>query len=499
MQYEDDPDKSLTGLYRIEPGPAYTVESVTVEPAEFSALLDENAVGEGDVLDAALVLADQKALSSAIQKGHCYFSLRVKNAVILDKASHTARLRYDVEAAAEGHFGPVIFTGESSVKTSYLQQLVPWKEGECYRQEKIEQFRATLLESGLFVKADAVLPDAPDSDGTVPVEITLQDRAQRTIRAGTSYYTDEGVGLSLGWEHRNYFGAAEKLSIGLNLSMLKQSLEADLLKPLFLRKDQSLSLKTALRRQDTDAFEETGFDIGGNIIRKFHPRLTGSTGVKLSLTEITEENNLQNDSTLYGLLSFPTSLTFDNRNNALDPHRGWLLNAAVTPFMDVLGESDPFVKLQLGASTYLSFDEENRYILALRATYGSILGSGKFDIPPTERFYAGGGGSVRSFGYQEIGPKDSDGDPLGGRSMVTGSAEMRVKFTDTIGAVAFVDAGSVSDNSVTAMDDLAVGAGMGLRYYTSFGPLRFDVAVPLTAKEDLERSYQFYISIGQAF
>ncbi len=497
--YEDHPDTALSGQYRVEPGPLYTIAKLSVEPKEFAGLIESDTVKVGAVLDAAAVLAHQQNLSKAVQKDHCYFSLNVKNAVVLDKKSHTGSLVYTVDAAAEGNFGSLIFSGHQTVKLSYLDQLVTWKEGDCYRQEKIESLRARLLETGLFVKADVILPDAPDADGLVPVEIVLQERAHRTLRAGSSYYTDEGVGVTLGWEHRNYFGAAEKLSASLNLSSLKQSFDVNLLKPFFLRKDQSLSLNTSLRRQDTDAFEEFGLDLGGNVIRKFNNRLSGSTGVGLTLTEITEDNNVNDESILYGLVSFPNSLTFDNRNDKLDPHRGWLLTAAMTPFVDVLGESDPFFKMQFGASTYLSFDEDHKYILALRAAYGSILGSGQFDIPSTERFYAGGGGSVRGYGYQEVGPKDSDGDPLGGRSMVTGSAELRLKFTDTIGGVAFVDAGSVSEESFAKMDALAVGAGVGLRYYTSFGPLRFDIATPLTQKDDLEQSYQFYISIGQAF
>lgn len=499
VTYQDNPDEALSGEYQVQPGPVYTIAKINVEPQEFATLLESEIVKAGAVLDAAAVLLEQQNLSRAVQKDHCYFSLSVKNAVILDKKNHTASLTYTVDAAAEGNFGPLTFTGHETVKDRYLEQLASWREGRCYRQEKVEDLRASLLETGLFVKADAILPDAPDENGLVPVEIVLQERAHRTLRAGASYYTDEGPGISLGWEHRNFFGAAEKLSASLNLSALKQSLDLDLLKPFFLRKDQSLSLNATLRRQDTDAFEEFGLDLGGNVIRKFNKRLSGSTGIGLTLTEITEDNNVQDESALYGLVSFPNSLTFDNRNDKLDPHRGWLLTAAVTPFIDVLGESDPFLKVQLGASTYLSFDEEDKYILALRAAYGSILGSGQFDIPPTERFYAGGGGSVRGYGYQEVGPKDSDGEPLGGRSMVTGSAELRLKFTDTIGGVAFVDAGSVSEESFANMDALAVGAGVGLRYYTSFGPLRFDIATPLTQKDDLEQSYQFYISIGQAF
>ena len=105
---------------------------------------------------------------------------------------------------------------------------------------------------------------------------------------------------------------------------------------------------------------------------------------------------------------------------------------------------------------------------------------------------------MRGFGYQEVGPYEDD-RPTGGRSIVTGSTELRYKFTDTLGGVTFIDAGSVSDSVTPDLDNLSFGVGVGLRYYTDFGPLRFDVAVPLNQKDELDQNYQFYISIGQAF
>lgn len=499
VEYVDDPDTKFTGEYHVIPGPQYVIENRAVEPDVYAGFLTPDDVKAGDVLDAAAALTTQKNLYDAIAKDRCFFSLDIKNAVVLDKVNHTATLTYDVAAGAEGNFGPVTFTGQTSVKESYLAKLVPWKEGDCFRRERIESLREKLLESGLFVRAEVVLPAAPNENGLVPLEIQITERAHRTLRAGLSYYTDEGVGAVLGWQHRNFFGAAEKLSATLNLSTLKQSLDIDLTKPFFWRKDQSLTVSTALRRQETEAYDELGMDFGAKINRNFHKRLNGSAGVNLTVTRIAEENNLNREEKTYGLLSFPGSLTFDNRNNKLEPLRGWLITTSLTPFLDVLGESDPFIKAQVLASTYVSLDDDGRSVVALRAGLGSIIGGDTFNVPPTERFYAGGGGTVRGYGYQEVGPKDSAGDPVGGRSVVTGSVEFRHKITDTIGAVAFVDAGSVSEDSYPDMSDLAIGAGLGARYYTSFGPLRFDIAVPLTQKETLDQNYQFYISIGQAF
>lgn len=499
VTYIDDAAKPLTGKYDIEAGQKYTISSVTVTPPEYAALFNRRHVDAGKPLDAQHVLDAQSALAVRAQKGHCYFNFNITNAVTLDNANATGALTLTVAAGPEAKFGPITFTGETSARQSYLRKLARWKEGACYRPERIERLKTRFLETGLFTRAAAVIPDAPLPDGSVPVEIRLADRAHRTVRAGVNYYTDEGPGALLGWEHRNFFGAAEKLSVDLGISGLKQSLDVELQKPYFLRNDQTLYLNSALRRQDTDAYEEVAANLGAGIDRRFSKRLNGSTGLALTLSRISEKNELNEEDRVFGLVSLPTSLTYDNRDDALNPTEGWNITGGVTPFADVLGESQPFLKTQITASTYFSFDRESRYILAMKAGFGSILGTDNFNIPPTERFYAGGGGSVRGFAYQSIGPKDSDNNPLGGRSIVTSSTEFRTRFTEKIGGVAFVDAGSVSDQVYPDMDQLAIGAGVGFRYYTDFGPLRFDIALPMTQKDETDESFQFYLSIGQAF
>ena len=495
LEYVDNAEEPLSGTYQINRGAQYIVSALKVEPESAAELFNYEIIHEGDALEALQVLQAQKSLRDSIQKDSCYFSLKVDHAVELDRKNKSAILEYSAEIGQPAEFGPVTFEGQETVELPYLQKLSTWKEGDCFRQEKITALRTKLLESGLFVAADSVLPDAPDENGRVPVTIKLKERVHRTIKAGASYYTDEGPGILLGWEHRNILGQGEKLETELKLSSINQSLNADLTKPFFIRKDQSLTLSTAIRQQDTDAYEELALDLGAHIKRQFHKRLSGDVGVRFTFSEITDED----DTRTYGLVSFPVGLAFDNRDNQLDPHKGWYLTGGAEPFYDVLGESDPFTKLELGARTYLSISDKPDVVLALRANAGSIVGGATSNVPATERFYAGGGGSIRGFGYQQVGPFDSEGDPTGGRSMFTGSTELRYKITDTIGAVTFVDAGSVSESAVPDMDNFSIGAGAGLRYYTGFGPLRFDIAVPLNQKENLDRDYQFYISIGQAF
>jgi translocation and assembly module TamA len=128
------------------------------------------------------------------------------------------------------------------------------------------------------------------------------------------------------------------------------------------------------------------------------------------------------------------------------------------------------------------------------------VGASADRIAPTRRFYAGGGGSVRGYSYQAIGPRDLNNDPVGGRSLAEAAVEARFRFgsTNQFGLVPFVDAGTISSAMLPAMGDVRVGAGIGLRYYTSFGPIRVDVGTPLNPQPGDPR-IGVYVSLGQAF
>lgn len=482
------------GEFQISSGPLYTISGVEIIPAAFSGRLNAPDIAAGKPLDAATILRAQKDLYEAIQKDHCYYRLSVTHEALAGAPEKSAFITYKIETGAEAKLARPTFQGQKSVKLSYLNKLVPWEEGACFKQDKIETLKSKFLETGLFSSVKSALPDQPDENGLVTPEIILQERTHRRISAGASYYSDEGAGATLSWSHINFLGAAENFKAALNLSQIKRSLSTDFTKPFFLHPNQELNLNATVTQQDTDAYDETSIDFSGRLKRKVGRHWKLSTGAKISISRIEDQESTKN----YGLISLPNSLVFDTRDKALDPHRGSLLNVTAEPFFDAFGESDPFTKIEAGARHYFAFGTKRDIILALRANSGSLIGASSGSTPATERFYAGGGGSVRGYGYQEVGPFQ-DRKPEGGRSFTTGSTELRMKFTQNIGAVAFIDAGSVSEKTFPDMDNLAIGAGVGARYYTGFGPIRFDLAVPLTEKKNIDQNYQFYISIGQAF
>ena len=484
---------AVDGTFLIRPGKKYTISSVTTQPAKFGEFTDELGIEEGKPLDSAAVLKAQNTILRKIGKDKCFFSLNARNKVILDRSDKTAEVTFVVEAGDEAEFGTLTYEGNETVRNSYLKKLFPWEEGACFRRDKIDSLRQSLIVTGLFSRAEVLLPETVPADGVIPVKVILKERAQRSVKVGATFYTDEGLGLEFGWEHRNFFGAAEKLKASLELSLLEQTLDVELTKPYFMRRDQSLSVNAFISREDTDAFEEISIGTGARINRKLTKHLSASVGTEIKLTNIDEENG---EKQTFALLSGPSSLTYDSRDNSLDPTKGWQIRGVIEPFVDLFGESQPFIKMQALASHYLKVT--NNLVWANRINLGSIAGAENDDIPASERFYAGGGGSIRGFGYQEVGPQEND-DPTGGRSLVELSTEFRYKFTDSMGMVAFVDAGQVTEDVSPKFNDLSVGVGVGFRYYTDFGPLRFDIATPLTDGDTVDSNYQIYLSIGQAF
>lgn len=497
VRFKPDRSKAYSGTYAVHYGARTVVDSVQVTPAEFSEYLPDSPRLTGHPLRAAQVLQLQSTLQHNIALGQCYFSLQVAHKVVLNRATHRARVVFEVQAGPQATFGAVVFSGDAGVKETYLKNQIPWQQGTCFNRDKLEQAKTNLLQSGLFAKADTILPEKPAANGMVPVEITLRERAHRTMSAGATYYTDEGPGVQLGWSHRNFLGAGEQLDVNLTASAIQQGLSSTFSKPYFLRNDQTLSLAANLSREQTDAYDETALETGASLSRDLGSHLAANTGVKLKFSEI--EDTLTQDTNTFALLSFPQGVRFDNRDTPLNPTKGLNVAATVEPYIDAFGESNPFIKTTLTTAHYIPLNRTKSFLVAGKAGVGSIWGSNTANVPASERFYAGGGGTVRGFGFQEVGPKDASGQPQGGRSLVYGSLELRHRMSENWGGVVFADVANVGESAQPRLEQFAAGAGVGVRYFTGFGPIRFDLATPLNNRDTMDQHYQFYISIGQAF
>jgi translocation and assembly module TamA len=204
--------------------------------------------------------------------------------------------------------------------------------------------------------------------------------------------------------------------------------------------------------------------------------------------------------TPYYIASLPMKLAYDGSNNLLDPIRGVRIAISVIPALSIQdGPRSSYVTTQLDASTYQPLS--SRLVLAERVRLASINGAALDDLAPSQHLYAGGGNSVRGYGYQDVGPRNANNTPIGGLSVSEFSLEARVRTGLADGAfsiVPFVDAGMVGETPTPTMRGAKIGVGIGIRYKTNFGPIRFDIGTPVNPYPGDSR-IGVYVSLGQAF
>ena len=319
------------------------------------------------------------------------------------------------------------------------------------------------------------------------------------MRLGLEYTTDYGPGFNGSWTHRNLFGMAEKLTASAILNKETRTGTLRFEKPMFLNRDNTFIAQIQFNDDTTDAYNATSGDGTVMLKQQFTKTFSAGGGLGFHLARVKEK--AYNQRNTYQLFYVPLTFNLDTRDNILNPVRGYHLSLGMAPYQDISQSDIRFFRYILGGSTYYSFSDSDRIVIAVRAAFGQIMGIDHDLMPADLRFYPGGGGSVRGYGYQMAGPLKGN-VPLGGLSMLTGSLELRFKVTESIGIVPFLDAGTAYLDTVPDFGDqeMLYGAGLGLRYYTAIGPIRLDVAVPLKKRPGgVDSEYQIYVSIGQSF
>jgi translocation and assembly module TamA len=266
--------------------------------------------------------------------------------------------------------------------------------------------------------------------------------------------------------------------------------------PYFLRNDQDFIARGGLLRQDTDAYRLDSGAFSAGIER----RLSSFWSVVIQgSAEGGSSKTPEQRKREYLMFGLPLGLSYDNTGNLLNAVEGQRLFLSLAPYQGRYEGDFSALRSRLDVHNFIPLKGEDDLVLAVRGTAGSVQGADSKKIPPSIRFYSGGGGSVRGYAFQSLGPRSSKKRPLGGDSLAELSAETRWKLTPEWGLTAFVDGGSVYGNAFPDFSQpMRWGAGFGVRYYTVIGPVRFDLATPLTPRSD-DAPIQFYISIGQSF
>ncbi|RQD66714.1 MAG: outer membrane protein assembly factor [Desulfonatronovibrio sp. MSAO_Bac4] len=488
--------------FQIKPGPPYLITQVTITsicpdmdpdtpmPSPQTLGLEKGQrIRSSKVMDAMdIIIRDFRS------KGYPFPIVEISE-VIIDHREHSASIHYTLDPGPWAMLGEVSTEGLDRVKPQYIHERIPWETGDEFKTSKINQFRRQLTVGGLFSMVEINHPDELEDDNTLPVRVKVTERKPRTVRAGIGFETDIGPELRLGWTHRNLKGMGETLEFDLRLSDPLKHVEGRYTIPSFLRRDQKLTLKTGVTQEKQDAFDSESVYVSSMLERSLSDRLSVGAGVGYRIGRVKQFGESKD----LGLVYFPTDLTWDGRDDILNPGTGISFNLKVIPFFDTLDSKSKFVKTYSSLNTYLELLSEKRIVLANRTALGTINAQSKSHVPPDERFYAGGGGSVRGYSYQTAGELE-DGKPVGGLSLAEINNELRFRVSKHSGFVLFLDGGRAFDSSYPDFDQkLYWGWGLGYRFFTDFGPIRADIAFPVNPRDEHDSSFQVYISIGQAF
>ncbi len=489
-----------------ERGPLFHLRRVTVTGAVSEADRAKLGIAPGDPVIASKVLAAQGALLASLRdSGHALATVSDPDAVETP-AEHVIDVTFHADPGPRVDIGQITVNGLKVTNDSYVRRRLLVHPGEQYNPGAIERAREDLSASGVFSSVNASIPTHLAPDGTIPLNFTVTERARHAVAFNVAYSTDTGATAGATFTYRNVFGNAETLTLGAALTQAETgalirgpgyNFNATFVQPDWLRRDQSLTYNAAYLKENLYAYSRNAELASVTLSRK----LSDSWSLSAGLSGVQERVTQEGVARTYELAALPVGLTYDSTgpDGLFNPTHGIKAKLIVTPTEPFGGDSSFFTLIQLSGSTYINLaNTEGRSVIALRGLVGSAQGASTFQIPPDQRFYAGGSGTVRGYKFQSVGPLFPDQRPTGGASVTAATIEYRQRFGESFGAVAFVDAGQVGQSSAPFTGTLLEGVGVGARYYTSIGPIRVDVAVPLD-KRRKDQILQAYIGLGQAF
>lgn len=501
-----DGPKLPGGPFRVlvygDPGPLYTFGDVTIltdgeggSAVGIPLSREKLGVMAGDPAKASAVVTAETVLIQRLQEQAYPLAKLADRTATIDRDAKTMDLLFRVDPGPKARYGAVTVAGNDSIDRDYIVRRLPWVYGDPVDIRQIDKGRRALTSTGLFDSAGIQLGEEVGPDGLLPITVTVREHSPRSIGAGVSVSTAEGLGSKAHWEHRNLFGGAEKLRLEATVAEVESSLTAAFTLPDVIVTDQTFTIETGYTEQHTDGYDSTGYKVGGRFDRRLTQALSVDYGLSLERSQI-EENGVEDQFTLVGV---PLGATLDTSNDLLNPTRGGRTRLKFTPYLESLGSTLSFYSSSLRHSQYLALDDAGDLVLAGRAGIGSIVGASTGNLPADKRFYAGGSGSVRGYALQSVGPLDAGNEPTGGSALLDFAMELRWRVFGDFGVVPFIDAGQVYDQEVPNLDqELQWAAGLGLRYFTAIGPIRADIAFPLNPR-DSDDVFQVYFSLGQAF
>ncbi len=481
-----------------EPGDAYVFGSLDVMDEEGGHLcLNESAftlrVGRPARSDVVLTTQDE-ILEQIGCLGYPLPEI-IDRHLVVDQECKAIYVTYIVCRGPIAYFGPYEIEGLCKTRRGFVKRRIAWSMGELYSPSKVACTDLFLQESGLFSIVTIRPAGTVNEDFYLPMSIRVEEKKYRHVGAGVSYSTDESAGVMAQWSHDNFTGWGDSLNFDGEYSEIIKRATLFYAMPDFFGRNQDLLYSTEVRREDTPGFTERELSLLLRINKRVSSCFSYSYGGRYERLLSTKSDNNAN----YNLFSLPVQVRWDTSNNLLNPTCGTTIAYFFTPYQAAFNSHISFLRQELFAATYQPLLRSGTVLIAASGQLGSITGQSRIEIPAPKRFYAGSSTGLRGYKYLSVSPLDGR-KPIGGRSLMIGSIEPRVRIYDKLYFATFYDIGNVYEASLPQLNKkLLNSAGVGFRYLTPLGPFRVDIGFPLNKRKGIDKTFQIYASLGQTF
>ena len=486
----------------VDPGPRFTFSQARLQPITGRTELPKGfAVGQ-TASTGVIREAVELSIEGWRKVGNAKAAVSAQD-LTADHNANTLSAVIDIEPGPVLRFSDLTIDGNVKMRENRIRKIAGLTPGEKFSSDELERAAERLRRTGIFSSVSIEESESIVAPDLLPLSLTVVEAKPRRYTFGVELSTLEGLNISGDWLHRNLFGGGERFTVGFEVNNISSALSGtdyalgiSLERPASPFPDTTGGVSFDVAHEDEEDYTLNSADAGLNFNHVFSPELSVDVGLVYSYVD---GSDAIGDFT-YRSLNLPLGVTWDRRNSVNDATKHFLIDAEVKPFLG-FGSTENGVRLTFDTRGYYSVDEDSRFVIAARIQGGSIIGASPLGAPRDELFYSGGGGTVRGQPYQSLGIEvATSGGPVetGGTTFLGGSLEGRVRINDTYGAVAFFDIGTVSDGGLAdGGGEVHSGAGLGFRYQTGFGPLRVDVATPVSGTTG--DGIQIYVGLGQSF
>jgi len=492
-------------------GPLYHVRAVTIDGELPASVQNVLPLKPGAPAVAANVVGAGAQLLAALEERGYAFAKVDPPIAYEDQVDSVLDVTFTVKAGPRVRIGEIRLEGLKSVHEKVVRRNLTLHTGVQYSSSAIERARHNLLTMGVFSAITVQVGTAVDESGGVPITFQFRERPGHAAAINIAYSSDLGGSGGLTWTARNLFGNAQQLSVSASVLNVGGSATTGLgydtgvkfIEPDFFRPDQSLQVAVGAVKQYLQAYDQTAVTSGATVTRKLNKDWTVNAGTSTAHEQIIQEGVTRD----YTLVALPLSISYDSTDLSSpldDPRHGMRDSVSVAPTRSIGSTSATFLISQAKFAAYYDLEHlfrtaAGRSVLAARALVGFAQGAATFSLPPDQRFYGGGSGTIRGYRYQSVGPQFPDGNPEGGTAISAGSVEFRQRIGANWGVVVFADGGQVSTSLRSLSSTFYTGLGTGIRYYTPIGPVRFDIAMPTKHYISNGDPFEIYVGLGQAF